>query len=119
MRLLPVAAIFLTLGVSAMDGDQKVIKALIENGSDITKVHDIDFFFDFKEFEHAASIANLITEDGFEVKMFENNDGTFTIEAKKNLVPSVDNMQNITKQFTELTLDYGGNYDGWGTTSVD
>jgi regulator of RNase E activity RraB len=119
MRLWPLLTIFLTLGVFAMDGDQKVIEALKSNGSDLTKVHEIDFFFDFTEFDHAASIANLISEEGFEVRMFENNDGTFTIEAKKSMAPDLQNMQELTMHFTDLTRDYGGKYDGWGTEIVE
>lgn len=101
-----------------MDEDQKVIEALKNNGTDLTKIHEIDFFFDFTEFDHAASIANLISEDGFNVRMFENNDGTFTIEAKKSMVPSLETMQELTARFIELTRDYGGKYDGWGTEIV-
>jgi len=45
------------------DSDELVIKALINNGSDVAKPHDIDFNFDFSSLEEAASIARAIDED--------------------------------------------------------
>jgi regulator of RNase E activity RraB len=101
------------------DRDALVIKALKENGSNLSKLHNIDFNFDFSNFEQASAVAQAIDKDGFEVKMFENDDGTFTIEAKKILVPTLDVMQSITKQFDVLTEKHGGVYDGWGTEVVE
>lgn len=101
------------------DKDELVIRALTNNGSDITKPHDIDFNFDFSSLEQAASIARAIDAEGYIVKMYENDDGTLTIEAKKSVVPSVENMQAITRRFEELTEKYGGHYDGWGTEIVE
>ena len=101
------------------DRDELVIKALKDNGSDITKPHEIDFNFDFATFEEAAPVAQAIDKEGFAVRMFENNDGTYTIEAKKTLVPTVKAMQDITKNFNELTNKCGGIYDGWGAEIVE
>ena len=101
------------------DPDFKVIEALKENGSNLSKPHEIDFFFDFEKFEQAAPVAQVIEKDGFKVKMLENDDGTYTIEAKKTLIPSFNVMSEITKNFTSLTNVHGGNYDGWGTEVVE
>lgn len=104
---------------SANDRDSKVIKALVANGSDVSKPHEIDFFFDFESFESAAKVAQSLDRDDFAVKLFKNDDGTHTIEAKKTLIPEASTMQQLTKQFNALTDEYGGNYDGWGTEVVD
>ncbi len=101
------------------DRDYKTIEALKNNGSDISKPHEIDFFLDFDKFEQAAPIAQAMDKDGFNVRMFENGDGTFTIEAKKTIPPSLETMREITKQLNSLTEKYGGNYDGWGTEIVE
>ena len=101
------------------DKDALVIKALKDNGSNLTKVHDIDFNFDFSAFDQASLVAQAIDNDSFEVKMFENDDGSFTIEAKKSLVPTLDTMRTITKKFEALTEKHGGVYDGWGTEVVE
>ena len=107
------------MGASMEDRDYKTIKALEEHGSDLSKPHDIDFFLDFDKFEQAAPIAQAMDKDGFKVKMFENGDGTYTIEAKKSIVPSLETMREITSQLNSLTERYGGNYDGWGTEIVE
>ena len=57
--------------------------------------------------------------DGFNVRMFENDDGSFTIEAKKTLVPSLETLREITKKLNALTKKYEGQYDGWGTEVVE
>jgi len=101
------------------DRDAKVIEALKNNGSDITKPHEIDFFLDFEKFESAAPVAQSMDKDGFKVKMYKNDDGTYTIEAKKTLVPSLSNMIEITNKLNSLTEQYGGNYDGWGAEVVE
>ena len=101
------------------DRDFKVIQALKENGSDVTKPHEIDFFFDFSTFDEAAPVAQAIDKDGFVVKVFENDDGSYTIEAKKTLIPDVSVMQELTRKFDSLTEKHGGNYDGWGTEVVE
>jgi len=106
-------------GFGKKDRDELVIKALKDSGSDLSKPHHIDFNFDFSTFEQAAPVAQALDKDGFEIKMFENDDHTFTIEAKKTLIPSIKTMRALTKQFKVLTEKYGGNYDGWGTEIVD
>ena len=97
------------------DRDAMVIEALERNGSDTSKPHQIDFFLDFERFEQAAPVAQAMDRDGFEVRVFENSDGTHTIEAKRLLVPSLETMRDITTQLNALTDKHGGNYDGWGT----
>jgi len=56
------------------DRDYKVIEAIKDNGSDISKPHEIDFFLDFEKFEQATPIAQVMDGDGFNVRMFENDD---------------------------------------------
>lgn len=106
-------------GLGKKDRDALVIKALKDNGSNLKKPHNIDFNFDFTAFEQAAPVAQALDKDGFEVKMFENDDGTFTIEAKKTLAPDLKVMRELTKQFNFLTDKHGGVYDGWGTEIVE
>jgi regulator of RNase E activity RraB len=102
------------------DSDYKVLKALKENGSDLSKPHLIDFFFDFDatEQEQVATIVNLIEKEGFNSQVNKNNDGSYTIKARKSLIPTLKSMQAITQQFKQLTKKHGGKYDGWGTEIV-
>ncbi|MBO6658958.1 MAG: ribonuclease E inhibitor RraB [Pseudomonadales bacterium] len=101
-----------------MDRDEQVINALLENGSDLSKTHSIDFFFDFTSMEQAAPVAQHLEKQSFTVRMFENEDSTLTIEANRLMVPSLTNMQKVTDWATKLTEKYGGKYDGWGTEVV-
>ncbi len=111
----------LTSGVIAQmdDRDSKVVKALIENGSDITKDHLIDFLFYFDTLESAGIVANTLKANEFEVKVFENEDGSFSVEAKKSMVPSVETMQDLTQRLEGLASKYNGEFDGWGTEVVE
>ncbi len=102
------------------DSDYKIIKALKENGSDLSKPHLIDFFFDFNanEQEQAKTIVNIVKKEGFSCNLHKNDDGTYTIQANKSLIPTLESMQAITQQFKQLTKKNGGKYDGWGTEIV-
>ena len=107
------------MGSDVQDGDYKVIETLKNNGSDVSRPHEIDFFLDFETFENAAPIAQAMDTDGFNVRMFDNGDGTFTIEAKKTLIPSLETMREITRKLNTLTQKHGGKYDGWETEVVE
>lgn len=112
------SSLALLVGADLDDRDYKVIKALKQAGSDISKPHKIDFFLDFQSPEEASPVARAMRSDGFEVKVFKNSDETVTIEAKKNLAPTFKTMHNITKKLKELTDRHGGKYDGWGAEIV-
>jgi len=118
-RILIIISTLFLLGAGMYERDVKVIEALKNNGSDVSKPHNIDFFLDFKEFDSAAPVAQEMDKDGFNVKVFENQDGTYTIEAKKIVIPSISNMTKISNKLHGLTNKYGGEYDGWGTEVVE
>lgn len=119
MRKIIVAMAFLFLSTAYADRDALVIQALIANGSDTSKVHEIDFFLDFENLTQANVVAESMESQGFSVKVFENEDQTATIEAKKSLIPTLDNIHRISSYLDKLTTKHGGSYDGWGTEIVE
>ena len=97
------------------DKDELVLKALNKNGSDLSKPHKIDFWFDFPTEEAARAVAQEVSERGFEVEVHRNNGGEdYSCKAVKNMVPHLSAMQGLTRQFESIAEKHGGVYDGWG-----
>lgn len=118
MRTIIIAIALLFLGTAYADRDALVIEALVANGSDTSKVHEIDFFLDFDNLKQATVVAQSMESQGFRVKVYENEDQTVTIEAKRFLIPTLDNIHRVSSTLESLTSKYGGSYDGWGTEIV-
>ncbi|MBW2726825.1 MAG: ribonuclease E inhibitor RraB [Deltaproteobacteria bacterium] len=106
--------------MSDEDGDAKVVDALRREGSDLSKPHEIDFFFDFSTEAAARKLCEVLALDGFTDNFEVNEQGTkFTCRAVKSLVPELNAMQALTRRFSALATQHGGVYDGWGTEVVD
>ena len=97
------------------DKDELVLKALKKNGSDLSKPHEIDFWFDFPSEESARTVAQKVSERGFEVEVYRNKGGDeYSCKAVKRMVPHLSAMQGLTRQFESIAEQHGGVYDGWG-----
>lgn len=68
--------------------------------------------------EQAVPVAQQLEKQGFSVRMFENEDGSLSIEANRSLIPTLSNMEKISEWSDKITRKYGGKYDGWGTEVV-
>ena len=101
------------------DKDEKVILALKEQGSDIKKPHEIDFWLDFDNEGSARRAAEYLQVKQYGVQILRSEDQTlYTCQAKKTLVPAIETMRSITVEFEELAHNLGGKYDGWGAEVV-
>lgn len=104
--------------LDAKDPDAKVIKALKQNGSDTTKPHWIDFYFDFDQENDAKKMVEALKTVGFGAVYTDNEDGSHGCIAKKHMVPDLSTMRAMTTRFRELAIRMGGVYDGWGAEVV-
>ena len=103
------------VAASGLDGDRLVIKALKENGSDLSKPHAIDFFFDFPVAKSAQQVCAKLEGEGYAPHVTASDDGdNHTCRAVKKMVPDLEVMQKLTLRFNELAAKHGGVYDGWG-----
>lgn len=99
--------------------DAMVIAALLQHKSNITKPHDIDFFFYMPTQEIAENFSTVLKQDGYNTTISSSEAGDlWCIQGKKSFIPSLSTMENLTIQLGKLAASYGGQYDGWGTNIV-
>jgi regulator of RNase E activity RraB len=100
--------------------DARVIDDLRQNGADVTKVHDIDFFLVFNRQSDAVATAENIRVLGYEVVgVNQTTTGKqWEVHAKRKMVPELGAMQASTRALQTLAEARGGYYDGWGTVGI-
>lgn len=100
--------------------DAWVIENLRQNGADVTKVHDIDFFLVFTRQPDAIATAEKAQRLGYKVVSIGQASETrqWEVHAKRKMVPELGAMQATTRTLQALAEARGGYYDGWGTVGV-
>ena len=100
--------------------DQQVLFQLKKAGSSLSKPHDVEFFLYFPTESIAEQAASQIRAAGFTVEVKPAAKGTdWLCFATRRMVPDIAALEQIRKDFTNLTATLGGEYDGWGTGVVN
>ena len=101
------------------DLDHRVLVQLRKAGSDLSKPHQIEFFLYFPTQLVAEKASLNIQEAGFEVEVKPAAQGdSWLCFAKKTMIPSLPDLQQIRQTFVALAGSMNGEYDGWGTPVV-
>jgi hypothetical protein len=99
---------------TALRQDVEVIQSLRDSGSDLAKPHPIDFYFYFSTKAQAESAAADVRDAGLEIIKIEPGEKhNWFVLALKNVVPTVPNVQELTRELTEIAERHSGSYDGW------
>jgi hypothetical protein len=99
--------------------DQATLDALLEAGSDLSKVHPFDFYFYHDEQLGAQQLCAALRDQGFQVSVRSGAiEGEWLCLASQNMVPSNDRLTKLSSVFNELIDQYGGEYDGWETIVI-
>jgi len=100
--------------------DELALIALEENGEDLSKPHVIDFWFESDNAQDARAIAEELSGKAFSATILLSDDGdSFTCKANKELIPELNTMRTLRKEFTALAQQHGGVYNGWGAGIVE
>jgi hypothetical protein len=104
----------------ALEHDAYVISSLRRNGSDLSKPHDIDFFFYVPNESAAKGLASELMSAGYTVRHVQPSPQTpsWEVYVQRSMVPDLKRMQELTVKFSRLAGRFGGVYDGWGALSV-
>jgi hypothetical protein len=102
----------------SMDG--KTLVQLAKAGSDIKKLHNIDFFFYFPTQDEAEKAAPKLAALGLSTKMDRAAKGSnWVIHGTKTMVPSEVELERLRRSFDEIATAQSGDYDGWGAEVVN
>jgi regulator of RNase E activity RraB len=112
--------IYSRLGASdELSTDGQVIQQLKKAGSNISKPHDIEFFFYFPTLEAAERIATELKSEGFTAKAELAAKGNeFVVLATKSMIPSDVELTALRQKFNAMSASEKGDYDGWGSPVV-
>ena len=98
------------------DETGELLKLMQEQGEDLSRPRDVDFFLVFETREQAegfASEADLGPEFTVTTGPYEKTEkwqATLTV----NMTPVYAEIVKLEKQVTRLGREYGGEADGWG-----
>ena len=99
--------------------DGLVIGQLEKAGSNLHKLHEIEFFLYFKKKDLAERAGKLVAAEGCKVKV-ERGAGAkaWLCHATKRMVPEMKALSLLRKRFNGIAKKCDGEYDGWGAQVV-
>lgn len=106
------------------DFNQETVEALIEDGSDASKAHTIEYHFASDDFDALEKAAVDAFKAGFEVgdaEEFELEDGgeVFGFDAVIERMLEVEQINQDTDKLFAIAIKHKVDYDGWGTFFIE
>ena len=97
------------------DPDQVALDYLQEAGSNLSRVHQVEFLLLFPTREQAQRAAEELSRAGYSaIAESGDTDTSCLCKATKSLVPALDTMKEVRGVLSTLAMRVGGTYDGWG-----
>jgi regulator of RNase E activity RraB len=104
-----------------MSSDAETLKALAEAGSDLRKLHLIDYWIFFQDESGARAAAKDLVASGFFVVSLDKDpeDSEWRLLARKEMVPRLEDVEKTSALVEALARRNNGDYDGWETQVSD
>lgn len=101
-------------GPAQSSADAEGIDRLAKAGSDLTRVHAIEFLFYFPSRVSADEASARLNADGYKVSIEGGATGTrCVLRATRSMVPLLSELQVLRSTLNELAAREGGLYDSW------
>lgn len=103
----------------AGDPDQTTLAELVSAGSDLGRVHHIEFFLFLPTRGAAEEVAAELGPEGFHIDISAGEAaGEWLCRATRPMRPDLVELRRLRQRFGELARVRSGAYDGWGTEVV-
>ena len=104
--------------------DLRTIKAIIDQGANLSKPHSIEHHFIVTNEQNIAKMSEILKREGYEVygaceDIDEDGKKYFFFDACKVCLIEPNTIFAQTKQMTEIASSFKESYDGWGTFLED
>lgn len=96
------------------DPDGATLDELARAGSDLTRLHVVEFYLYLPSEELAHETAAILRDEGFESRI-SRNESDWTLLASRRMRPELAPLRAVRDRLTALVTQRGGSYDGWGT----
>ena len=102
------------------DPDQATLAELSEAGSDLHRIHNIEFFLYLPTQGAAEEVAAVLERDGFRIELAAGEpSGQWLCRASRPMRPELLELRRMRERLGELARVRSGAYDGWGTEVVE
>ena len=102
----------------ASEDDLERLAELRVQGSRLNLPHPVRGYVAFAAEPAARTAADILRKEGFACTIRSAHDGSWTITAIRQLVPTPGAITRFREQLQELTADHGGAYRGWDAPIV-
>lgn len=98
------------------DDTGQAIKRWAEEGTDLTRPIEIDFFIDVADDAMGAKVSSDSALAGFSVSVERDGEtGRWTCYCTKTMIPEYPVIVSIEKMLTEMGRRHGARYGGFGS----
>lgn len=97
-----------------------VIDFLRRAGTNVLKVHEVEFVLYFSTQQMAEAARTDIDAMGLTSKISKSAEGNqWLCLAMKEMLPIQSQIIDVSERLTAIALKYDGKFDGWGTAVVE
>lgn len=100
--------------MSEVSPDARLIEQLARSGSDLNKLHRIDFLLRFPTRKAAEHAEGQLLGFAFETKIERgNSDSEWLIHATKVMYPNEPDLSGLRDKLDAIAAEAHGSYEGW------
>lgn len=97
------------------DDNGNVLWQMHQDGDDLHEAHEIEYSIAFQNQQHAEQCALFLLHEEQKITLFQDEESQlWFITIYVYLEPEYEDIVELEQWFTKISLQYQGDYDGWG-----
>jgi regulator of RNase E activity RraB len=99
------------------DADGNALRNFVKNGSDLSRPMVINFHIAVPDEESAKKMADVVWKQGYRVAVYASPECSlpWTCECSARMVVTYDALGAFQAELGEISKQFGGHPDGWGS----
>jgi len=98
------------------DADGDALRRIAADGSDMSQPMEIDFFVAVPDEAAGQAVAAKAASAGYEPELsFDTESREWTCYCSREMIPTHEAVVAAQAELDQLSLEFGGVTDGWGT----
>jgi hypothetical protein len=102
------------------DGNGDVLRAMVQDGDDLSVSRNVDFEHVFPSLEGALAFIGAVANrsDTVQLSWFDE-EGCWNVQVTRHMVPTHQGVTELELSLGRIARNHGGSADGWGCVQVD